>query len=369
MKTQYRKGLKMKKISLMFTICIALLISVFMTGCGTGEDDTLDEDETGVGSISKTSLVGTYNLLRVEFFDDGLEVVIEPPKIVGTMTISSDQRIVQKLEGEWAEDFRIGVIEIFPNEGVVTFPNEGVISVTDDDVTDRATYTWDGTTLIITVSTPDYVEKHYWRKSSNNVIELQPPEWFDEPERPLVDASLSSVVPAEGSALAANGTVSVTFTEDPGAVVASVGTVTGSGKVRTISGPFAVGVLALTIAWTNGDGSHTLHYTVVGPDETPPEIIASSPFHDGEKDVDPDDVFEDGITVIFSEPVVGRLMLLDGGDDVGWLSEIDGDTITLTGFAGQELSNETEYEVAGIVSDGAGNETAISITFVTKPKE
>ena len=350
----------MKKNSLILTICIASLLSVFLIGCGTGEDDTIDEGETGVGNISETSLIGTYNLLKVTFSDDGLEVVLEPPKVVGTMTISSDQRMVQKLEGELGGDFRTGVIEIFPNEGA--------ISVTDDNVTDWADYTWDGTVLIITVNTPEQVEKHYWRKSSNKVIELQPPDWFDEPED-VIDVSLSSVVPSNGSELAANGIISVIFTDDPGAVVASAGTVTGSGKVRTISGPFDVGALSLTIAWDKGDGSVTLFYTVVGPDETPPEVIASSPFNDGEKDVDPVDVFKDGITVTFSEHVIGRLMLLNDGDDVGWLSEVDGDTVTLTGVAGQELSNETEYEVAGRVSDAAGNVTDVLITFITKVNE
>ena len=40
--------------------------------------------------------------------------------------------------------------------------------------------------------------------------------------------------------------------------------------------------------------------------------------------------------------------------------------IILIGNAGQELINETEYEVAGTVMDNAGNETDVSITFVTK---
>lgn len=347
----------MKKEYRMLTIVI-FLFSALMTGCGTGEDDvdTLFEDETGVEDISYSSLVGTYNLLKIEFTDDGLEVVLEPPKVVGTMTMSSDQRITRKFEGEWVEDFLTGIIEIFPNEGVIL--------VTDDDLTDRATYTWDGTILIITVNYSDRVEKHYWRKSSNNVIELQPPEPFDESSL-IPEASLSSVVPSNGSALAANGIIVVQFTKNPGRVTVSAGTVSGAGSSRIISGPFAVGDLALTIEWENGDGSITFFYTVLPTDETPPEIISSSPDNEA-INIDPVDVSEDGITVTFSEPVVGSLMLLDGGDDVGWFSEVDGDTITLIGFAGQELSNETEYEVTGIVSDAAGNETEVSITFVTK---
>lgn len=192
----------------------------------------------------------------------------------------------------------------------------------------------------------------------------------DDPE-PTPDAAFVSATPASGD-LAANGSVKVTFDNNPGAVEASAGTVSGTGKSRTITAPadgFPIGALALNLTWENGgaDG-HTLNYTVVAADETAPEVTASSP-KDGAEGVDPADVFEDGIEVTFSEPVTGELMLMDGDDDVGWTSATDGDMITLTGNAGQELSNETEYEVAGTVKDGAGNEAEVSITFTTKAKE
>ncbi len=187
----------------------------------------------------------------------------------------------------------------------------------------------------------------------------------DEPEPEA--AAFESAEPASGD-LAANGSIKVTFDNNPGDVTVSAGTVAGSGKSRTISGPFDAGALALTIDWTNGEGSHTLNYTVVAADEAAPEVTSSDP-KDGAEGVDPADVFEDGIEVTFSEPVTGDLMLMDGDEDVGWTSKTDGDTITLQGNAGQELSNETEYEVAGTVKDGAGNEAEVSITFVTKAKE
>ena len=100
-------------------------------------------------------------------------------------------------------------------------------------------------------------------------------------------------------------------------------------------------------------------------DETAPEVTASSP-KDGAEGVDPAKVFEDGIEVTFNENVTGDLMLLDGDDDVGWTSETSDNKITLTGNAGQELSNETEYKIAGTVKDDIGNEAEVSITFVTK---
>ena len=179
--------------------------------------------------------------------------------------------------------------------------------------------------------------------------------------------------PADGvGSLPDNGSVRVTFTENPGEVTASAGTVAGSGRTRTISAPadgFPIGALALNLTWENGgaDG-HTLNYTVVAADQTPPEVIDSDPKSDA-ANLNPDNVFEDGIVVVFSEDVTGELILLDGDEDVGWISEVEGNKITLRGFAGQELSNETEYTVAGVVMDGTGNKTEVSIVFTTRAKE
>lgn len=189
----------------------------------------------------------------------------------------------------------------------------------------------------------------------------------DDPDPDPEAAAFVSAEPASGD-LAANGSIKVTFDNNPGDVTVSAGTVAGSGKSRTINGPFTAGALALTIEWTNGEGSHTLNYTVVAADEAAPEVTGSNP-KDGAEGVDPAKVFEDGIEVTFNEPVTGDLMLMDGDDDVGWTSKADGNKIMLSGNAGQELSNETEYEIAGTVKDGAGNEAEVSLTFVTKAKE
>ena len=198
---------------------------------------------------------------------------------------------------------------------------------------------------------------------SHIVIEVDELYVIDE-----IEAAFVSAVPASGSDIAQNGTILIIFDNNPGNVTTNAGTVSGAGKVRTINGPFPVGVLNLTVQWSNGDGSHTLVYTVVAPDEIPPKVKSSSP-SDGAINVDPIELFENGIEIVFNEPVVGKLILLDGDDDVGWLSVVDGDTITLIGVAGTELANETEYTIAGTVSDGAGNEAEISITFVTRVKE
>ena len=191
----------------------------------------------------------------------------------------------------------------------------------------------------------------------------------DEPETP--DAAFVSATPADGD-LAANGSISITFDNNPGDVtVTGGGTATTSGKTRTISAPadgYPIGALTITVSWTNGDGSQDLTYNVIAADETAPEVKSSSP-EDGAEGVDPVKLFEDGIEVVFTETVTGDLSLWEGDDDVGWESNTDGDTITLTGVAGTELGNETEYTIAGTVKDGAGNETEVDLSFVTKAKE
>lgn len=188
----------------------------------------------------------------------------------------------------------------------------------------------------------------------------------DDPETP--DAAFVSASPADGD-LAANANISVSFDNNPGDVtVTGGGTVSTSGKTRTISPPadgYPTGALTITISWTNGDGSQDLTYNVVAADETAPTVTDSDP-EDGEKGVSPD---IEEVSVTFSEDVTGDLMLLDGDDDLNWEQSTDGDTITLTVIAGSDLGNETEYTIAGTVKDGAGNETEVELTFVTEAKE
>ena len=194
----------------------------------------------------------------------------------------------------------------------------------------------------------------------------------DDPDPDTPDAAFESADPASGSELPANQSIKVTFDNNPGDVTVSAGTASTAGKSRTITPPadgFTVGALSLEVTWTNGDGSQTLDYTVVAADETAPTVTSSSPAN-GAEDLDPTAVFTDGIEITFSETVVsGTLELKDGDTNVGWTAAYDGDMATLTGNAGQELSNETEYMVTGTVQDAAGNDGDVSITFGTKTKE
>ena len=183
------------------------------------------------------------------------------------------------------------------------------------------------------------------------------------------DAAFSSATPASGD-LASNGSITVTFDNDPGTVTASPGgTVTGSGKSRTINGPFTPGALSLTLTWTNGDGSHTLTYNITAPDTTEPTVTGGT-VSDGDENVDPAEINEDGIEITFSEEVTGNIALqTEAGDSVGWIGKVDGTKGTLELVAGKEIGNETTYVIAAKVKDAAGNEAEISINFTTKGKE
>ena len=188
-----------------------------------------------------------------------------------------------------------------------------------------------------------------------------------ETEEETAPAAFVSANPPGGE-IAANGTITVTFDNAPADVTVSAGTVTVAGKSATITGPFPPGALALTITWA--DGNQALNYTVTAPDNDPPTVTGGT-VSDGDKDIDPEAINSDAkIEITFSEDVTGNIALqTEGGDDVGWLGSVDGNTGTLELVKGKEIGNETTYVIAGKVSDAAGNATDVSVTFVTKGKE
>ncbi len=355
----------MKQTSLILTIAIALLLSAFMIGCGADETDvdTLDEGEADVESLYK-ELVGTYDLFKSEVSEDGVKLVAEPPKVAGTMTISPDQKIIIKLQVLESSDFSTGSFEIFPNEGVMLIDFETADFETENIVS-RVTYTWDGEILTMAVDTGTYVGKHFWRKLNNSVIELQPPEpQFPLETEPPPSAAFVSANPPSGSTIAANAAITLTFDNTPADVTASRGSVSGAGRTVVVAGPFPPGPLSLRVTWV--DGSVTLTYIVVAPDVDAP-IVTGGTVSDGDEDVDPDAINDNGIVITFSEEVVGNISLQTvDGDDVGWIGWIDGNEAGLELVAGKEIRNETTYVIKGIVSDAAGNQTFISITFETQ---
>ena len=132
------------------------------------------------------------------------------------------------------------------------------------------------------------------------------------------------------------------------------------------------GSVTLKIKWKNRDGSTGT--ILVGPYNVgdnggEPPTITSGTVADGNADVDPAPINAGGFRYDFDEPITGTIKLTDeAGVDLNWIANVLGQTATLTAVAGQELVNETTYKIEIDIQDGAGNRTAATITFVTKPK-
>ncbi len=73
-----------------------------------------------------------------------------------------------------------------------------------------------------------------------------------------------SATPPSGSEIAANGSITLTFDNPLADVRTNIGVATAAGKNVTVSGPFRLGPLNLTVTWA--DGTQTLTYTVTSPD-------------------------------------------------------------------------------------------------------
>ena len=191
----------------------------------------------------------------------------------------------------------------------------------------------------------------------------------DEEEEEATPVKLVSATPPNGSCLAANMSITLTFDGKPEDVIVSSGAAAPSGNTVIVNGPFVPGGVSLAVSWA--DGSTTLAYPLcccVDPD--PPEVTGRT-VKDGDKDVDPEAINTDGkIEIIFSEDIAGHIALqTEAGDDVGWIGKVEGNKAILELVKGRELGNETTYVIRGEVSDAAGNTTDVSITFVTKAKE
>lgn len=186
-------------------------------------------------------------------------------------------------------------------------------------------------------------------------------------------ATSVTVDPAAGATVPSNQQFSLTFDQGVTAATVNGAAAEGAGLNWTAAPALAEGSATLNVEWTNRDGSTGSSavgpYTVSDPDVTAPSI-ASGTVADGDADVDPAPINAGGFRFDFDEAITGSITLTDeAGADLNWIANVGGQTATLTAVAGQELANETTYKVEIDVQDGAGNQTAASLTFVTKPKE
>lgn len=186
----------------------------------------------------------------------------------------------------------------------------------------------------------------------------------DDDDGDTTPAVLQSSAPADGATVPQGSIVTLNFDKNPGAVTVNGTAAEGSGKKRT----FTVTQASNAIAWDNG-GTATLNFTLTEPDTTPPSLSSSSP-KDGATGVDPDDINQNGIMLTFNETISkSDLMVSKDGDNLGWISSAEGDTVTLNATPANPLVNETTYEVSGSVEDASGNSGDVSISFTTKAKD
>ena len=179
-----------------------------------------------------------------------------------------------------------------------------------------------------------------------------------------------SIAPAAGATVPANQQFTITFSAAAkGVTVNGTPTTPAAGKTVTWAGNLPPGAATLAIAWEGGAGA-TASFTVIAPDTKKPSQSGGS-VKDGDKDVDPEPLNTDGITLEFDEPIAKSTLklTLEDGTDVGWIPKVDGNKVVFEPVKGKDLGNETTYKIAGKVSDAAGNDTDVNITFVTKGKE
>jgi hypothetical protein len=192
--------------------------------------------------------------------------------------------------------------------------------------------------------------------------------------------TMLSSTPATGASIAANGTVSMVFSEamKEVTVAGAAGAVAlgadGKTAVWTPTGNMATGAVTLTVGGSDKAGNAltaaTVALTVKAADTTPPDIDAanSSPAN-GATGVDPATVTK--IVVTFTE-TMGEVKL-DSFEpkDAKVDSKFDGDkTLTISFLGGYKLSNEMTITATVSGKDGAGNALkTTAYTFTTMKKE
>lgn len=212
---------------------------------------------------------------------------------------------------------------------------------------------------------------------------------IDEEPTASAPAVLETIIPANGSTIAVNGSIALTFDKKPenftidlalesnfGSEVKEIrGLVLGashhSDKTVIISGPFPMPVTQIKASWgaTPPQQSTTLTYTVVFP-TCCGLLVTGGSIKDGDKNVNPEAINSEGkIEITLSEDVTGNIALqTEAGEDVGWLGKVNGSMAVLELVKGRDLEHETTYIIVGNVFDTAGDELWIKITFVTRSK-
>jgi hypothetical protein len=192
----------------------------------------------------------------------------------------------------------------------------------------------------------------------------------------LTVAVITGANPAEGSEIAANQEITITFDNVATDVTVNGTPAAGSGKSWKWSGTIPEGAQTLSVAWTNEDetsGSGTISYTVTAADPDPP-VIASSDPSDGDADLDPEALNADGMEIKFEEADLKKATVIVSieGEALKWAAELqdDNQTVKVVMLKGGEIPYEAEVVLTVTAEDAAGNKMdEVEITFNTAAKE
>jgi hypothetical protein len=209
----------------------------------------------------------------------------------------------------------------------------------------------------------------------------------DDDDDALPEPTVTAISVTEGSSVAGNATISVTFSRkvDDGSVTVAVSGAAGAvtwdaaGKVATFtpSGDMPAGAHTLTVSGSAADGqaiggTTSVNFTATAADKVPPEIVgASCEPKNGATGVDPADVNSAAAIVIaLSEACKDVKVNSVEPADMKTVNELsaDGMTFTMT-FQKWEIGNEVEVSVEVVGTDIAGNALKGTYGFTTMAKE
>ncbi len=201
----------------------------------------------------------------------------------------------------------------------------------------------------------------------------------DDDDDAAATPQLTKTAPEDGSDIAANGEVTLSFDIAPDSVTVNGVEFTAAKNVKVDLSALSLstGSQTLNIEWTGGDGgSATLTLNITAVDNDPPVLDSSEPVADGDEDVEYEGLEE--IKLHFNEALdttASRVISIapDGGDALPWSVswEDDGATAVLSAGKGGALTAETTYVITATApTDKAGNAAGdVTITFTTRAKE
>jgi len=184
---------------------------------------------------------------------------------------------------------------------------------------------------------------------------------------------VTSTLPAAGGSQAGNS--AVTFNLNKQLAEASVSgaagatAIAGNSVVFTPSPAIAEGSVTLTLTGKDAGGqevTHTLTFTVLVADSTPPALVGASCVPpNGATGIDPA-AHPDGLVIAFDEALASAaITAMD--PEFSKTDSVDGANVKVD-FLQYSLANETTYSISLTVTDAAGNSVDVTYSFTTMAK-